>query len=246
MEFAVVDGTPVPKILEYPCQQVSAEPGQALVSGYRGEKAAGLLKRLGKSTQAYLYWAFTQRLAGVPGFSWANPANRPRQSTHELFNDGVAYGRIVGRALKAWQCGMDWVNGLAAVQRFRELGYPAMLTYPDNIREKQHVNLTRKPRVSVWRLRPLKKGSRGRRVKYLKHQLHFIHDPDTHRPYFAGGRGKPAGGWGPWYDRDAILAVKAFQRDHGQVPDGVVGYVTKRNIDASYRLAQKRERAGER
>src|SRR5207237_10658943 len=103
MRFVVIDNCPVPAEIAEQVKALKRDvPSAVLQSAYRGDQAAGLLKRLGKSTQAMLYNGWLHHL---PGF---NPANPPGRSTHELRSDGVAYRGPVGRPIAPWGCGLDW------------------------------------------------------------------------------------------------------------------------------------------
>jgi hypothetical protein len=63
MRFVVIDNCPVPaEIADQVKILKRAVPGAVLQSAYRGDAAAGLLKRLGKSTQAMLYNGWLRRL----------------------------------------------------------------------------------------------------------------------------------------------------------------------------------------
>jgi hypothetical protein len=88
----------------------------------------------------------------------------------------------------------------------------------------------------------LHRGERSPEVKWIKHQLHYVHDPDTGKPYFRPTGSKPADGWDPIFNVDLETAVKRFQRDRKLKVDGVVGPTTERKIDAAYRRARKRRR----
>lgn len=86
------------------------------------------------------------------------------------------------------------------------------------------------------------KGERGTPVKFFKHQLYIIHDPQTKRAYYAAGRGKPKGGWDPVFNEEFKKAVMAFQHDHKLKQDGVIGPATDRAIDKAYSKAMKKRR----
>jgi len=86
-----------------------------------------------------------------------------------------------------------------------------------------------------------KRGERESRVKFFKHQLHFIRDPQTRMPYY--GPNKPDDGWTPAFNQELEVAVKAFQRDHKLKPDGVIGPATDRAIDRAYSKAKRRRKS---
>jgi len=87
----------------------------------------------------------------------------------------------------------------------------------------------------------LKPGESEKSVKFLKFQLHYIRDPQTHKSYYKPGEKRPKDGWGIQYGDDAVKAVKSFQKDHSLKPDGIVGEKTNRVIDHVF-ATQKRKR----
>lgn len=142
LRFAIIDRCPVPRAIAVQVRVLKAEvPHARLQSCYRGNAAKGLLHRLGKSTQAMLYWGFLRHL---PGFS---PANPPGRSTHELFSDGVAYRGPVGRPLSSWQVGMDWNDdAIADLQRAaHKHGWELFRPYHSGS-EYHHLNFRKRPR----------------------------------------------------------------------------------------------------
>jgi murein L,D-transpeptidase YcbB/YkuD len=138
--------------------------------------------------------------------------------------------------LRWWQVGMDWSYGKGAVEAFNRKGYSASLTYPNNSRELHHVNLRKKPFVSIWKIRPLKEGMTNDRVKRVKWMLHVIRDEKGER-YL---KHRPEDGYGKHFGPDLTTAVRRFQRDHDQKVDGVVGFQTKHQLDTSYRYWKER------
>lgn len=248
MKFDVIDGCVVPREIADEVREVKRRSGATLVSCYRGDKATGLLRRLGKSTQSYLYDAFRKRLAGVPGFGWANPANPPGASTHELFNDGVAYPGPARMPLAGWKVGMDWdiphaQNG-SITKAFAQIGWTVTLTYPTSTRERQHLNARRRGRQWIP-FRALKSGSSSARVAKLRRQLGYVHDPDTDAVYTTAhakdNKGHKLGAkadrtFGPELER----ALKAFQRDWQQKPDGVYGKQTHDQLQSRVRARSKK------
>lgn len=88
-----------------------------------------------------------------------------------------------------------------------------------------------------------KRGEREKRVKFFKHQLHFLHDPQTKKAYFRPGQAKPEGGYDTRFNDDLFAAVREFQSDHKLKADGVIGPVTDRKIDRAYARAKRRRRS---
>jgi hypothetical protein len=87
-----------------------------------------------------------------------------------------------------------------------------------------------------------KVGERERRVQFFKHQLHYLRDPRTKRPYFAAG-GKPDHGWTSLFTEELEEAVRRFQRVHKLRADGVIGPKTDRAIDRAYSKAKRQRKA---
>lgn len=85
-----------------------------------------------------------------------------------------------------------------------------------------------------------RKGEHEQRISFFKHQLHFLHDPDTKKVYFKPGEKRPDEGWSDWFNEELERAVSGFQRDHKLKPDGVIGPVTDRKIDHAYSRAKRR------
>lgn len=180
MKFVVIDSCPVPAEI---AEQVKAlkhdVPSAVLQSAYRGDQAAGLLKRLGKSTQAMLYNGWLRRL---PGF---NPANPPGRSTHELRSDGVPYRGPIGRPIRAWGCGLDFNDGAipALIQAAHRRGWDLFQPYHSGS-EFHHLNFRRKPKLKA-RPKPVK-------PKPVKASATKISPAGTHLiASFEGFRSKP-------------------------------------------------------
>ena len=72
---------------------------------------------------------------------------------------------------------------------------------------------------------PLRKGDKGKRVRFYTKRLAFIHRPHG-KPYLKRKRGF----MGSHFRLDVVAAVRAFQADHGLAIDGVIGEVTARKI----------------
>lgn len=88
-----------------------------------------------------------------------------------------------------------------------------------------------------------RQGEREKRVKYFKHQLHYLHDPSTGKPYFAAQRGKPKDGWDTFFSPELAQAVKRFQGDHYLKPDGVIGPTTDKVLDQAYSRTKRDRKA---
>lgn len=116
------------------------------------DRRRGVAERFGKMSQWALYHAYQMKLRGVPGFGWANPANRPGQSSHERRSDGVAYPGPVGRLLEWWGTGIDVSEAEELVRVLNHLGYHAHQPY-DSPSEEHHVNLTVDPTANLKRRR---------------------------------------------------------------------------------------------
>jgi murein L,D-transpeptidase YcbB/YkuD len=109
------------------------------------------------------------------------------------------------------------------------------VTYPGSLSESQHVNFRKRPRISFWVVRPLHQGMRGgRRIRRVTGLLRVLKNPKGHR-YLAFNHPRGV------FDGRARMAVEAFQRDHHQHPDGVVGVHTIRALEAAYRAQKKRK-----
>lgn len=222
MRFRVVTGSPVPEAIGDVCEELARRSGASITSGYRGDKAASLLKRLGKATQRMLYNGWVRRL---PGF---HPANPPNQSTHECFSDGVPYRGPVGRALFDWQCGTDWSDSTAVLIAAKHLGVAMARPYSDP-REAHHLNFTRRPKYR--KVRPLDLGSRGPRVGRLTGRLAYL-------GYDIEKMGR--------YTHLVAREVRHFQARHDHLADdGIAGHATEAQLKMAVRGKKRcRKRAG--
>ena len=234
MKYEYIDGKPVPAKLYHELAMVKATTGAVLTSCLRTQDAVNAARAKGYtlSSQAELYDGFRR---GLPGY---NPANPPGRSTHELRNDGVAYPGPVGMLLRYWQVGQDWGSGYYAqrvVAAARARGWQATITYPSNPREQHHVNFRKEPFLRVFI--PLKKGSKGRRVRKLRRALGYVRSPKTGKPYLADP------GKHTYFGAKTHDAVVRYQREHGQAPDGVYGQATHRQMKVSIRHAKKNRSA---
>jgi hypothetical protein len=194
---------------------------------YAGQDAAKLIHSVGLHTQAEV-----KHLSdiGTPGYG---PANPPDQSTHCERNDGVAY-RLPKRVwLPWWACGMDLkISEIPAFIREAAREHSLVTrTYPNSRGEAQHCNFRKAPKLpNIWKSRPLKFGSQGRRVKFITRMLVQIPSATGSRYLISPSNTMTA---------RIVKAVEEFQRDHHQRPDGVVGVQTRDQILASYRWHKK-------
>ena len=85
-----------------------------------------------------------------------------------------------------------------------------------------------------------KVGERESRISFFKHQLHYLKDPRTAKPYFDN---RPSDGYNDKFTPELQQAVKAFQRDHYLKADGIIGPATDRRIDKAYATAKRRRKA---
>lgn len=226
MRFVEIDGCPVPKGAVPVVLAIKARTGMRITSCYRGSdpNAAGILRRFGKSTQAWLYRAYW--ILHLRGY---NPANQPGFSTHECYNDGVAFSFLPrGHAIPGYMVGQDWPNGARAAEAGREAGYVVTLTYPNSRGEAQHINCRKKPKVKTFRT--LHYNSRGRAVVKLQVRLRLLDFlPDD----FETGRK---------FGKSTQAALREFQRAHHLKADGVYGVHTHRQLLASVAWHQKHDK----
>lgn len=230
MKYVLVDCCPVPAKLAPVIREVKRVSGQTLISCYRADDARALLEQCGKKSQAQLYYGWVHRL---PGY---NPANPPGRSTHELRSDARAYRLPAGTRLAYWMVGQDWTNAGGVVKAYARLGYTASVTYPGDPREYHHVNLRKKPIFSIWKIRPLKRGMRGPRAYIVIKMLKVIKSHYTGRTYLPKSFENKR-----HYGVTVASAIKDFQRDHHQKPDGIVGIQTRRQLGDSYRYWKNRK-----
>lgn len=222
MNFEIVDSCPVPVQLAACVREIKRLTGAQLNSCDRSQEAEPQLKRLGKMSQRQLFDGWTRR---VPGF---NPANPPGFSTHERRNDGAAYPVPRGMPLRYWQVGMDWTESDKVIAAAAKLGFTATRTYPRDQREYHHLNFRREPRFTVFS--PLKRGSKGVRVARMAKQLAHAYDAEG-RPYLDQGQGI--------FDEKVEAALKRFQHEWDQKPDGVFGEQTSRQLAVAVRVGRQ-------
>jgi len=233
--FRDIDGCPVPVEIADEIIAIKARSGATLVSCYRGSDpdARKILRKHGKKTQREL-WRESQQ----PGSSIR--ANPPGYSTHELFNDGVAYSSRRGAKLKPWQVGQDWdiPHVRAVVGAASSLGFIATVTYPNSSYERQHVNFRKEPKLKIFR--SLKRGQRSPRVSVIRKNLAYVLDPQSRKPYLHSAN--RLNGSNSYFDDTLYHALREFQRDHGLEDDGVYGYRTAKQLAASVRFRNSKEK----
>lgn len=232
--FVAIDGCPCPVQIADEIREIKRLSEGTLVSMYRGSvgNAPAILWANGKKTQTQLWVMF---LNGT-----GNPANRPGESTHEGFNDGVAYKGPAGMKLEPWQTGMDWdiPHVRAVVDAARTKKWVATVTYPHSSRERQHVNFRKEPVLIVFK--SLKKGSLSPRVPSIRRNLAYVLDPGAKKPYLVSG--KRAKGSQIYFDDLMYHALREYQRDHGLKDDGIYGYRTAKQLAASVRFRKNKDK----
>jgi lysozyme len=196
---------------------------QAPVQSCARERAAEpLLRRIGKMSQRELFACSQNCVAACHGN--CNPANPPGRSTHERRNDGVAYPAWVpGVLLPYWARGIDVRRDRVAAfcAEARRAGWIVTATYPGSLAESQHVNFRKRPPISLWEVRPVRKGFGGPRAREVIKALSDgeVLDPGTRQPYLKPHKSGAV-------DGAVVRAIQAFQVDHHQKPDGIVGVHT--------------------
>lgn len=210
--------------------RISIAADAPIMSSAREVAAEPLLRAIGKMSQSQLFLCSRNCTAGCHGN--CNPANPPGRSTHERRNDGVAYARWPQFfKLPYWARGIDVQRDRVAAfcAEARKEGWTVTLTYPGSPSESQHVNFRKRPRINLWQVRPIRRGSKGPRASAVIRRLRRVIDPHTRHPYLDNrptrGRVTP----------HVIAAVKEFQKAHGQTPDGLVGVQTIRALRAADR-----------
>lgn len=202
--------------------RISVRSGVAINSHAREEACRPWLAQIGKHDQAYLF-----QHQGTQGIG---PANPPGRSTHERRNDGVAYRYWPAWVkIPKWARGIDTANSPEFIREAVKEGYTVTLTYPGSVGERQHVNFRRKPKAP--RPKPLKRGSKGRRVERATWMLVKIQD--GHGNTYLKHRHHT-------FDHGVEEVVREFQRDHHQHVDGIIGVQTARQLSKSYRYWKAR------
>jgi hypothetical protein len=214
MEFVVIDHCPAPASMGPVLRAIRTAVvggGTLYNSIYRGEDAAALLHANDKRTQAEL---FAELGPGV--------ANPPRQSTHELYNDGVAYRGWRGQKLRAhWKVGLDVNDSLvrATMAEAAKHNWILTQTYPGSAVEFHHLNF-RKPPVYFH---TLKRGSRGPRVWWVQRKLKVLGDA-PHRPMKRGR-----------FDANTEANLKILQGHWKLKQDGIYGPHTSTTLHRALR-----------
>src|SRR4051794_20298441 len=218
MEFVIIDECPVPKDLADEIMQIKKLSGAHLNSCDRSSDAEPFLSKFGKMSQRQLFDGFQQHKAGF------NPANPPGFSTHERHNDGIAYPVPRGTALEWWQVGMDWDNPPAVIKAGAKLGWIVTTTYPTSAREVQHLNFRKEPETEF----PIvHEGDTGPNVQKLTKALATLKSPVDHHPYLPEAF--------PHYGPKVVAALKKFQKEHHQNPDGKMGPQTATQLAVAKR-----------
>ena len=220
---------------------ISMRANAPISSCAREAAAEPLLHELGKMSQKQLYDCAqakikTGRCPDACGGN-CNAANPPGRSTHERFNDGVAYPAwLPGLRLPVWARGIDVQRDRVSAfcDEARKEGFTVTLTYPHSTQEAQHVNFRKKPAIDLWSIRPLREGTSGPRVRLVVRLLWAVHDPQTRKPYL-DPHVHPNGRFTP----QVAAAVKAFQHDHHQPATGQVDLHTIRALRAARRATPK-------
>lgn len=223
MRFQVIYCCPCPDTDDFAgeVESILQHIGGSAASIYRGTDPAAAKYLTGgppcyKHTQAWIYANYPPGVANPPG-----------RSTHELFNDGVAYPGAPGARLEYWQCGLDIDDAHVAafIAEARRRGHVVTVTYPGSAVEYHHVNFRHKPHIKPP-FDPIRRHDKGRRVFRLTRRLHYVHrrnsGPYLHHP------------WHRFTER-VEEAVKDFQRDHHLLADGVVGVHTFHQLETTFR-----------
>lgn len=93
-----------------------------------------------------------------------------------------------------------------------------------------------RPKINLWRVRPIREGMSGPRVRLIIRLLRGVRDPQTNQPYL-DPHIHPNGKFTP----QVAAAVKAFQHDHHQPVNAVVDIHTIRALRGARRLQRKQE-----
>lgn len=158
MDFRIVGGCPCPALVAPYYAILVHETGSHVESIYRGDDARDLLHRHGKHTQSEV---IALHARGVAGFGPANPVN---ESSHCLFNDGIAVrGLPIHARLEEWEVGFDVRDEDVKKMIDRAAHYGWVLRQPyTSGSEFHHLNFARRPvarngvtraRIVMWRAR---------------------------------------------------------------------------------------------
>jgi uncharacterized protein YcbK (DUF882 family)/peptidoglycan hydrolase-like protein with peptidoglycan-binding domain len=82
----------------------------------------------------------------------------------------------------------------------------------------------------------VRRGDHGRRVERITRRLAYVHSRRTKAPYLASARQR--------FDGAAVAALKAFQREHGLVADGVFGEQSARKLARAVQAEKARRQRG--
>lgn len=226
--FAPIDSCPAPKLLIPELVAIKHDIGLGesdtlYESIFRGVECRDMLARYGKHDQQYLY--------DHQGTQGIGPANPPGHSTHELYSDGVAYPIPDGHRLPFyWMVGLDVRD--AYVQHYMEAArrrnWIVTITYPGSASEYHHLNFRHEPVLFI----AIERGDHGDRVEKLTKKLSFVRPPHGRHAYLDGAR--------DGFGEEVEKAVRAFQKDHHQKVDGVVGPHTVNQLAVTFRSQWKR------
>jgi hypothetical protein len=225
MKYELIDCCPTPSKLLPELKAIKDATGCVYASIYRGTDSRTLLEQCGKHDQKWLF----ENLP--PG-----QANPPGASTHELFNDGVAYTWPAHVKMSWWHCGIDVDDAhvQAACDAARARGWIVTITYPTSPVEHHHINFRKRPIINLFK--PLKLGSDGPRVKRLTQRLARLHPPPTPGQTYMEWHGVTS-----HFTDHVEKAVKHFQSDHLLAPDGVVDSHTNAQLRVAWRRHSKHQ-----
>jgi peptidoglycan hydrolase-like protein with peptidoglycan-binding domain len=82
----------------------------------------------------------------------------------------------------------------------------------------------------------VRRGDHGKRVERITRRLAYVHSRNTKAPYLASVRQR--------FDGAAVAALKAFQREHGLLADGVFGEQSARKLARAVKAEKARRQRG--